>query len=78
LLYRPFEKAGAVALGSQRRPFGEGVTDFDAFLNQLIATGYQGYLVVEQAWGEPQGNWKRDLRAAQEKFQKWDTTDPSR
>lgn len=58
--------------------FGEGVTDFDAFLKQLIATNYQGYLVVEQAWSEPQGDWKRDLKAARERFRKWETMETSR
>ena len=46
-------------------------TDFDAFLNQLMDTGYQGYLVIEQAWSEPQGNWKEDLTSAFPRFSKW-------
>lgn len=53
--------------------FGEGVTDFDAFLGHLVGKGYQGYLVVEQAWPEPKGNWFENLKAAHRRFQKWET-----
>ena len=59
--------------GHDTVPFGQGVTDFDAFLTQLLATNYRGYLVVEQAWREPQGDWKRDLKAAHDRFAKWET-----
>lgn len=62
--------------GHDTVPFGEGTTDFDAFLTQLTATGFQGYLVIEQAWSEPQGEWKRDLTAAHDRFQKWETNRP--
>ena len=61
----------AFGKGHDTVPFGEGTTDFDAFLNQLMDTGYQGYLVIEQAWSEPQGNWKEDLTSAFHRFSKW-------
>jgi sugar phosphate isomerase/epimerase len=36
--------------------FGKGITDFDHFLKQLIGYRYSGYLVIEQAWREPNRN----------------------
>ena len=57
--------------GHNTVPFGTGVTDFDAFLAHLLEKRYQGYLVVEQAWREPQGNWKSDLKRAFDKFAPW-------
>ncbi|HBE68606.1 MAG TPA: hypothetical protein DDW52_10715 [Planctomycetaceae bacterium] len=61
----------AFGKGHDTVPFGQGVTDFDAFLSQLAETGYHGYLVVEQAWREPKGDWKKDLAASQRRFQSW-------
>ena len=61
----------AFGKGHDTVPFGTGQTDFDAFLKQLIATDYKGYLVVEQAWKEPQGDWKADLKSAAQRFKKW-------
>lgn len=52
--------------------FGQGVTDFDSILDHLFETGFTGYLVVEQAWPEPRGDWKTDLRQAYETFRKWE------
>ena len=57
--------------GHDTVPFGQGVTDFDAFLKVLMSTDYRGYLVVEQAWSEPKGNWKADLNSAHDRFKKW-------
>jgi len=54
--------------------FGEGVTDFDEFLARLVKKGYKGYLVVEQAWREPKGDWVNDLKAAHRRFRKWETS----
>lgn len=51
--------------------FGQGVTDFDAFLKHLFEKGYSGYLVVEQAWREPKGDWQSDLKKAYELFQSY-------
>lgn len=59
--------------GHDTVPFGVGVTDFETFLAHLFGAGYRGYLVVEQAWREPQGNWKADLRSAYQRFKKWIT-----
>jgi sugar phosphate isomerase/epimerase len=58
--------------GHHTVPFGEGVTDFDGFLTHLRETGYRGYLVVEQAWAEPQGDWVANLKSAYARFRKWE------
>lgn len=62
----------AFGKGHKTVPFGEGTTDFDAFLSQLMNTGYQGYLVIEQAWPEPKSGWKTDLRSAYRYFKRWE------
>jgi sugar phosphate isomerase/epimerase len=59
--------------GHDTVPFGEGVTDFEGFLSHLMAKGYQGYLVVEQAWSEPKGDWVNDLKAAYQRFRQWES-----
>ena len=48
--------------------FGEGVTDFDPFLNDLIDGGYTGYLVIEMAWSKPRPPVVENLIAAREQF----------
>ncbi|MDA7680448.1 sugar phosphate isomerase/epimerase [bacterium] len=53
--------------------FGQGVTDFDRFLKQLVAYGYSGYLVIEQAWREPKKPLLQNLRAAYDQFQTYET-----
>ena len=58
--------------GHDTVPFGTGVTDFEAFLSHLMRKDYQGYLVVEQAWPEPRGDWVNDLKAAYKMFKKWE------
>ncbi len=60
--------------GHKTVPFGSGVTDFDSFLSALMECHYSGYLVVEQAWSEPQGDWQRDLKAAYARFAQWQTS----
>ena len=62
----------AFGQGHKTVAFGKGTTDFEAFLSQLMETGYQGYLVIEQAWPEPRGNWKADLKSAYRQFEKWE------
>ena len=52
--------------------FGQGVTDFDSFLSHLREKNYEGYLVVEQAWSEPKGDWVNDLKDAYDRFRKWE------
>lgn len=64
----------AFGKGHKTVPFGQGVTDFESFLQQLTDIGYRGYLVIEQAWSEPRGNWKVDLRDAYQRFKKWERT----
>lgn len=55
--------------GHDTVPFGEGVTDFKAFLDHLQAKDYSGYLVVEQAWAEPKGPLVENLQSARSLFQ---------
>lgn len=62
----------AFGKGHDTVPFGSGTTDFDEFLSQLTDTGYRGYFVIEQAWSEPKGNWKQDLKSAYQRFAKWE------
>lgn len=72
ILHVDLKDCKARGQGHQTVPFGQGVTDFDGVLNHLVETGYQGYLVVEQAWREPKGNWQNDLQAGYQRFQKWE------
>ena len=58
--------------GHNTVPFGEGVTNFDAFLKHLEEKNYQGYLVIEQAWREPKGDWVNNLKKAVKRFKKWE------
>ncbi len=58
--------------GHDTVPFGQGVTDFDGFLTHAINAGYRGYLVIEQAWTELKGDWVNDLKAARNRFEKWE------
>lgn len=51
--------------------FGEGVTDFDAFLSHLLAKSYSGYLVVEMAWAQPREPIAANLRKAKDLFQRY-------
>ncbi|MCZ6675090.1 MAG: sugar phosphate isomerase/epimerase [Verrucomicrobia bacterium] len=53
--------------------FGQGVTDFDAFLSHLKEKSFKGYLVVEQAWSEPKGDWVSDLQKAYTRFKRWES-----
>ena len=48
--------------GHYNVPLGGGVTDFEGFLSHLMAKGYQGYLIVEQAWSGPKGDWVNDFK----------------
>lgn len=34
-------------------PYGEGITDFKAIGDALVATNYSGYLLLEMAWQQP-------------------------
>ena len=53
--------------------FGQGVTDFDRFLKQLIDYRYSGYLVIEQAWREPKEPLLDNLHAAYDQFQQYES-----
>jgi sugar phosphate isomerase/epimerase len=48
--------------------FGEGVTDFKAFLEHLLSKNYSGYLVIEMAWKEPREPVVANLRKAEAMF----------
>jgi sugar phosphate isomerase/epimerase len=49
--------------------FGEGVTDFKAFLAHVMAKRFSGYLVVEMAWAQPREPIVENLRKARALFQ---------
>jgi sugar phosphate isomerase/epimerase len=51
--------------------FGQGVTYFKSFLQHLFERRYSGYLVVEQAWREPKGDWQSDLKKSYELFRSY-------
>jgi sugar phosphate isomerase/epimerase len=53
-------------------PYGEGVTDFHAFLPQLLAKGYRGYLLIEMAHPEPRPPVKENLAKGVELFRKYE------
>lgn len=53
--------------------FGKGVTDFDAFLKDLLSKNYSGYLVIEQAWREPKEPVLENLIAAYRQFKPYTT-----
>lgn len=59
--------------GHHTVPFGTGVTDFDAFLSHLLEKNYNGYLIIEQAWNEPKHDWANNLKAAYQKFKRWES-----
>jgi len=73
ILHVDLKDCKARGKGHNTVPFGQGVTDFDAFLNHLLSKNYQGFLVVEQAWPEPKGDWVNNLKAAYRLFRKWES-----
>lgn len=53
--------------------FGEGVTDFHAFLNYLLSVkNYAGYLVIEMAWINPKEPVLSNLQKAAALFKGWE------
>jgi sugar phosphate isomerase/epimerase len=52
--------------------FGEGVTDFGAFLQHLSEKNYSGYLVIEQAWNVPKEPVLENLRNARALFARYE------
>lgn len=60
--------AGDFGKGHYTVKFGEGITQFDPFLEDLIAGGYTGYLVIEMAWMEPREPLVGNLTEARERF----------
>ncbi|GAB5562443.1 MAG: hypothetical protein SynsKO_40900 [Synoicihabitans sp.] len=59
--------------GHNTAVFGEGVTDFDGFLSDVIEGGYQGHLVIEMAWREPREPLVRNLINARKKFARYES-----
>ena len=52
--------------------FGDGITDFEAFLDLLVGKKYHGYLVIEQAWKEPKEPIVENLRKGVNRFRKYE------
>lgn len=57
--------------GHDTVPYGEGVTDFKAFLSHLLARAYRGYLVLEFAAAEPREPIIGNLRRGRDLFQSY-------
>ena len=72
ILHVDLKDCRARGQGHDTVPFGEGVTDFDAFLSHLLEKNYSGYMVVEQAWREPKGDWINNLKKSYQLFKKWE------
>jgi sugar phosphate isomerase/epimerase len=49
-------------------PYGEGVTDFKAIGEALVARNYHGYLLLEMAWREPREPIVANLRKGRDLF----------
>ena len=49
-------------------PFGEGVTNFKAFLDHLLGKNYHSYLLIEMAWNEPREPVLENLRRGRDHF----------
>ena len=52
--------------------FGEGVTDFTAFLDLVTRRNFHGYMVLEQAWAEPREPIVENLRKGVAMFRKFE------
>ncbi|MDQ8184738.1 sugar phosphate isomerase/epimerase family protein [Pelagicoccus sp. SDUM812002] len=63
--------ARAFGKGHDTVKFGQGITQFDPFLEDLIEGGYTGYLVIEMAWKEPREPLTENLREARERFERF-------
>lgn len=50
-------------------PYGDGITDFKALLEQLRSKNYRGYLLIEMAWAEPKEPVLDNLRKGRDLFQ---------
>ncbi len=68
ILHVDLKDCAAFGAGHNTVVFGEGVTDFDTFLNDLIGGGYSGFLVVEMAWANPKEPLVANLTAARKLF----------
>lgn len=69
LLHIDLKDCAARGAGHRTVPFGEGVTDFGAFLDHALGKGYRGYLVIEMAWAQPRDPVVPLLRRAKDLFQ---------
>lgn len=52
-------------------PYGQGITNFDAFLQHLLGKGYRGYLLIEMAHAEPKQPLKANLLRGVEMFRRY-------
>lgn len=50
-------------------PYGEGITDFKAICDALMAKNYSGYLLLEMAWREPREPIVANLKKGRDLFQ---------
>lgn len=50
-------------------PYGEGITDFKAICDLLVAKNYSGYLLLEMAWREPREPIVANLSRGRDLFQ---------
>jgi sugar phosphate isomerase/epimerase len=49
-------------------PYGQGITDFKAICDALVAKNYRGYLLLEMAWREPREPIVENLRKGRDLF----------
>lgn len=49
-------------------PYGEGITDFKAICDALVAKNYSGYLLLEMAWREPREPIVENLKKGRNLF----------
>jgi sugar phosphate isomerase/epimerase len=68
LLHVDLKDCKAFGKGHDTVVFGEGDTDFKAFLDLLMKYHYRGYLVMEQAWAQAREPIVENLRKGVELF----------
>lgn len=71
ILQVDLKDCAAFGRGHATVPFGEGTTQFDPFLDDLLAGGFRGFLTVEQAWNIPREPLVDNLTAAYRRFERF-------
>lgn len=71
VMHVDLKDCAAFGAGHNTVVFGRGITDFDAFLSDLIAGGYTGHLIIEMAWREPREPIIQNLQAARKQFSRY-------